>query len=124
MVGGGGGVGAQGVGVGVPVCEAPLFLPPNIVFPLGLGFRQLGARTFLMVSTITTVHTILIGDSASTDKKVGVAPLSPCCTANLLQFGRCVDVTHAPSVFYTGLAGGQRAHAYQLKGNFQYPLLY
>ena len=38
----------------------------------GLGFRQLGAHTYLMVSTNNAMFAILVGDGANI-KKVGVA---------------------------------------------------
>lgn len=46
------------------------------VFSLGLGFRQLGSRTYLMMSTAAAVYAILVGDI---DKKVGVVSACVVC---------------------------------------------
>ena len=41
----------------------------DLVCALGLGFRQIGTRTYLMMSTAAAVYAVLVGD---TDNKVSM----------------------------------------------------
>lgn len=55
--------------------------PVSLSFPSGLGFRQLGSRTYLMVATIAAVYAITIGDpdkKVRTDSHTGRGELQVC----------------------------------------------